>query len=285
MSRHRSWAFTDFHEFPETEIPAAEWLGRYPDLPRWSYACLQREVAPGTGKYHIQGYFHFHQPVSLSRLKKSMARAHFEAAKGDAEANRRYCTKSESRCRDPPNVSHGPWEEGVLPRQGKRNDLSSACEAIVSGDIDKIPDEVWAKYHKGLMAVMDRHLKPRDSNADPPVVRWYWGGTGVGKSKRASEEAGESVYWVPGGKWWDGYRQQSTVVLDDFRPEDMPFHKLLKLLDRYPYRVEWKGGGCWVNTNLFIITAPDPPQFMYQSMCEKLVMQLVRRCSVIEEIK
>jgi hypothetical protein len=284
MSRHRSWTFTDFHGDSENDVPVSEWLSRYPNLPRLGFACLQREVCPDTGRYHIQGYLHLSQPVSLSRLKKSLPRAHLEVAKGSPEQNRVYCSKAASRA-DGPADTHGPFETGVLPAQGARTDLSSACESIKEGKWEEVSDVMWAKYHRGLMAVAERYMRPRSPTDPPPRVYWYWGSTGVGKSRRVSEEAGDDVYWAPGGKWWCGYRQQKSVVLDDFRPEDMSFHHLLKLLDRYPYRVEWKGGGCWVNTDQFFITAPDPPQYMYQNMCEKLLQQLIRRITLIEEIK
>ena len=45
-----------------------------------------------------------------------------------------------------------------------------------------------------------------------------------------------------GGKWWDGYSGQETVVLDDFKDYAMPLVELQRLLDWYPLWVEVKGG-------------------------------------------
>jgi len=44
------------------------------------------------------------------------------------------------------------------------------------------------------------------------------------------------------GQWWDGYEQQECVVFDDMRKDTFKFHELLRLFDRYPLRIQVKGG-------------------------------------------
>lgn len=56
--------------------------------------------------------------------------------------------------------------------------------------------------------------------------------------------------------WWDGYIGQKTVVLDDFRPWWCPFSFLLRILDRYPIRVQVKGGFVNFVPEKIIITTP-----------------------------
>ena len=53
---------------------------------------------------------------------------------------------------------------------------------------------------------------------------------------------GEDVYWKDHTKWWCSYDKHETVVMDDFRSSNMRMNELLKLIDRYPHRVEVKGG-------------------------------------------
>jgi len=46
----------------------------------------------------------------------------------------------------------------------------------------------------------------------------FWGVTGSGKSHRAWSEAGVDAYSkCPRSKFWDGYQDQSNVVVDEFR--------------------------------------------------------------------
>ncbi len=64
--------------------------------------------------------------------------------------------------------------------------------------------------------------------------------------------------------------------MDDFRPEDMKFQRLLKLLDRYPYMVEVKGGYRQFLAKTVIITCPKHPEECYAEAGED-IEQLLRR--------
>jgi len=52
-----------------------------------------QEECPDTKKIHMQGYVEFKKETRFSTLKKHMPRTHFEAAKGNRDANIAYCTK------------------------------------------------------------------------------------------------------------------------------------------------------------------------------------------------
>lgn len=193
---------------------------------------------------------------------------------GNSEQNRSYCTKE-------PRLA-GPVEIGEAPNQGRRSDLHTAVSLTRAGKIAEVDDVTYAKYHKGLMAVQDRCLTPRNPEDPPPEVFWYWGETGTGKSKAAWAKCeGKTNYWVSDGKWWCGYAQQEVVVLDDFRPDWMSFSRLLRLLDRYPYRVEWKGSGCWVKSKTFVFTAPHDPRRMFEGKTDEAIAQLLRRITEV----
>ena len=81
---------------------------------------------------------------------------------------------------------------------------------------------------------------------DPLEVRWFWGETGTGKTYEAYQFAmalGVEPYIRSGsGKFFDGYEGHRVVIFDDFREGDIPFNYLLRLCDKYPMRVEVKGG-------------------------------------------
>ncbi|CAH1239158.1 Hypp5736 [Branchiostoma lanceolatum] len=66
---------------------------------------------------------------------------------------------------------------------------------------------------------------------------------GVGKSSLVRENTHPDpsrTYYATTGKWFDGYEDQETVVMDDFYG-DVPIKMLQNILDRYPCRVETKG--------------------------------------------
>lgn len=78
--------------------------------------------------------------------------------------------------------------------------------------------------------------------------------------------------------WWDGYNGQQTVVFDDYRPWWCPFSYLLGLLDRYPIKVQTKGG--WINfvpAKIIITTPLDIESTFANFRTEEDIKQVKRR--------
>ncbi len=121
----------------------------------------------------------------------------------------------------------------------------------------------------------------------PVDVRVYWGPTGSGKTRAAAAAEAErddgAAYWWAGGRWWDGLDGHSMIIIDDFRPSDLKLHLLLKLLDRFPYRVEVKGGYRQMLARVIIITCPRHPRDWYVADDDQENGQLIRRIDEIRE--
>jgi len=85
----------------------------------------------------------------------------------------------------------------------------------------------------------------------------HWGPTGTGKSHTAYEESkalGPTYFKPVSDKWWDGYDQQPSVIIEDFRGE-IALATLLRLADKYPMRVPVKGGYKEFNSKRIYITS------------------------------
>lgn len=246
-----------------------------------------KEKAPETGTIHLQGGCILTSQTCFSTLKKlpQFARAHIESMYGKPEDTRSYCSKEDS----------DPYEYGTLPTPGKRNDLHDALSFIREGaDLSELAHieahgPVVVKFYKGLTNFRSLIRKPRVS---PPEVYWFWGPTGTGKTRAAFSVADKYAdrpndIWVSSGglKWFDGYDGQSVAIIDDLRSEDVPsFPFLLRLLDRYPMRVEFKGGSILWSPHTIIITSPLSPTdcFANRHRSEDFA-QLERRISYIHE--
>lgn len=177
------------------------------------------------------------------------SRAHIERSKGTDEQNRTYCSKS------------GDFIEFGTPiGQGRRSDLDRVVQMVKSGTgtyqtiAEECPRE-FIKFHKGIKELLIQIRPPTDRDFKTEVSIFV-GEPGSGKSKRAYEEAKAfgDVYYKPRGDWWDGYHQQQSIIIDDFYGW-IKYDELLKITDRYPYRVPIKGGYEIFNSRRIYITS------------------------------
>lgn len=117
-----------------------------------------------------------------------------------------------------------------------------------------------------------------------PLIRWFYGSTGSGKTRQAYEDAktlGLTPYTcMATTKWWEGYDAHEYVIIDDMRKDFCKFHDLLRMLDRYPYLVECKGGSRQLLAKTIIITTTHRPEELYSGRED--INQLLRR---IDEIR
>lgn len=232
-----------------------------------SYIIIGSETAPTTGTRHLQVYLHFENPRSFKSIQKSMPNCWIGKADGSAEKNKLYCSKEEVL-----------YENGNVPKPGKRSDLDKAREIVKSGGGMKQVVEECNSYQSVRMA--ECWLKYNEPGRDwQPEVLWFWGKSGSGKTKKARELCRDP--WISGRnlRWWDGYDAHEDVIVDDFRKDFCTFHELLRILDRYPYRVEVKGGSRQLLAKRIIITAPEKPEDVYDTRED--LAQLIRRINSI----
>lgn len=89
--RIRRWCFT-FNNYQEADIAT---LAINLNKPAVKYAIVAREVAPGTGTRHLQGYLILSSAKTMSALKKFLGfrTIHLEEANGTTFQNIEYCSK------------------------------------------------------------------------------------------------------------------------------------------------------------------------------------------------
>lgn len=236
----RRFTFTSFiPELTDASGPIDHPLNGFnaADHPEIRFIIFQLERAPSSGRLHFQGYLELHQPSRATRLKTILGdpTVHVELAKGSAAHNIAYCSKEDTAVQPPQRYT---WGESAT--QGQRNDIVefvSSCKRGASDAelLDQHPSS-FLRYQRGLAGVRAATATPRNPRKDPDV-RVYWGPTGTGKSLRAHDELPAAYSKSPGSKWWDGYTNGQSVIIDDFRPEWWPIDYMLRLLDRYPLKV------------------------------------------------
>lgn len=231
------------------------------------------------GTPHLQGALILNNPKTLGALKKvpGFGRAHLQVMKGTPEQNRVYCTKEDVNA----------FEKGEMPKPGKRNDLKNIVADMRTGkslrDLAENEEHgpVLVKYYKGLVNYASLIQPHRDT---APYVYWMHGPTGTFKTFSAVKLAKQaSSFWMSNGtlQWFDGYHGQDVVILDDLRHQHCKFDYLLRLLDRYDMLVPFKGGFVQWTPKLIIITAPFPPDEMWNLRKQGDINQLSRRITRI----
>lgn len=232
------------------------------------------------GTNHLQGACVIGRQVAFSTVKKlpGMNRAHIEIMRGSPAQSKVYCSKEDQ----------DPYEFGTMPEPGKRNDLHETIALITQGqtlkdicaDAENIANIACiVRYNKGLSYIKSL-MTPNRTEA--PIVFWLYGPTEIGKTRSAVEfsrmATGTEPWISPGSlKWFDGYDGDRAVIFDDLRTKHVEFSMLLRLLDRYPIRVEFKGGFTnWI-PHFITVTAPYAPDEMWNLRKDEDLKQLARR--------
>lgn len=258
----RAWCFTENNPTRTNLFPDG-----LPDGIKYVIYQLERGEQ---GTPHLQGYISLKKPQRMSWIKKITSklpeglsftvfeRAHLIEAKGSAEQNKAYCTKTDDRL-------EGPWELGDVPKgQGERTDLAAAAASLLKdGDIRAIDPKVFLKYASGCLKLAALAPPPRRDNLKVVTII---GPTGIGKSYKV-HDLFPDIYVVNmgnSGLWWDGYVGQKTVMFEEFKGQ-VQLQKMLQILDPYPLRLEIKGGLVPARFETVFITSNYTPDKWYKN--------------------
>lgn len=256
-------------------------------LPDCRYKCFGKEVGK-EGTKHLQAYLELDssKKLSIAGLQKKIS-AHggtpsrwaILVSKGSAAQNIKYCEKDGDF-----------WEEGKRPAgQGKRTDLDDVSQLV----IDSVPLKDIAMEHPKTFIMYSRGIQNlhailnMTTRSEMTLGYWAYGKTATGKTRWAHSLSPGSTYSKdPMTKYFCGYSQEDTVILDDYRPNtEMSFSFLLRLADRYPINVQTKFGNVQFNSKRIIVTSPHCIEETFAHLDflkEGQLAQLKRRFKEIE---
>ncbi len=293
MAKHakfRGWCFTLQIKLEWSKAKMERVRKCVENIPGAIYTVFQLETAPTTGqvrqavkrtdrtlhalKNHLQGYLYFKNGRTMKGVKRLFGtlNPHLEGARGTPQDNLTYCTKLEGRVT---GDSSWTFTRGSLPTQGARMDVAAL---LIYSKTHTISD-CWtehpvdmSRYYRAVIA-MKAAVAPVQNGM--PVVKVIVGGTGSGKTHLAMMEASEATdvtgdtvgphevfhMMSPTGKnvipWLDGYTGQDHVVIEDLGVGQINFRILLRMLDKWPNKMQIKGGTVefspkkiWITTNI-----------------------------------
>lgn len=267
-------------------VPQARyWLLTIPAASGWqppqvvpvgiNYLKGQKEIGEG-GYEHWQVLVAFKDKKRLAAVKAAFNRqTHAEPTRSSAAND--YVWKDDTA------VLNTRFELGLLPT--KRNvptDWDRVWSAAKKGKMSPIPKDVAVRYYGNLKKIFADNMAPL---SHIKTVKVFIGPTGTGKSATAWSEAGYDMAVTytkdPRTKFWDGYRGQKNVIIDEFRGAIDIAH-MLRWLDRYPCNVEVKGSSVPLAAENFWITSNLAPENWYPDCDRTTVEALLRRLDVAD---
>lgn len=169
----------------------------------------------------------------------------------------------------------GPWEFGEKPKA--KVDWKEIRDLAKESKFEDIPAEQYIKYHHNLQKIATENLAPKNFEECRGI--WIWGEPGTGKTTFARTEYGEDVYIKPQSKWWDGYRGQQIVILDDL-DSDCLSHYLKIWADKWSCTGEVKHGTVALNYEKFIVTSNFSIDELFSKLPETTREAIKRRFKV-----
>lgn len=235
-AKYRAWCFTlnNYNSVDEEHIQTVvKTLARY--------VVYGREIAPTTGTPHLQGYVYFHNARQHKAVTRLLPRAVVDPSRGSPTQNRTYCTK------DGDFFEHGeiPMESNLAREKGgaaTKARYAAALVAAESGTLDSIKrddPQLYILHGPRLESLYAPTTAPLDGEL---LHEWWVGPSGSGKS-RLLWELYPNHFPKALNKWWDRYRHEDVVAIEEWAPKnDCTASALKKWADRYPFPGEIKGG-------------------------------------------
>lgn len=238
------------------------------------YIIIGKEVG-SEGTPHLQGYAELINRSRFTKVKSINNRMHFEPRKGTQKQAIAYCKKD------------GDWVDRGTPKsQGHRTDLDKLKGDLINGRSmrDIVVNESLNYTQLCFLQKTQPYLLKNKLSKGKQVI-WCYGPTGTGKSKFAwdyLDDKDEIYYKNPSNKWWDGYDSHKLIIIDDLRANNFLFTDLLRMFDIYPYRLEFKGGSTFLNSDTIIVTTNKHPREMFANQSDEDIQQMLRRITIKE---
>jgi hypothetical protein len=198
------------------------------------------EHCPDTDRLHSHLYVRFYNPKwpsnkILNQIGDMWGPIHCWAKPmyGKIEENEAYSSKDHEG-----KIDH----YGSLPKQGLRCDLIETKDEILKGNltVDEIiveDPEFYHQYGRTMRELETIHLRSQWRKWMTEGV-WYTGESGSGKSHSVFADYDPKTHYVKNlqDEWWDGYKGQEIVILNEFN--FMPKAELMDLVDKWPKTVK-----------------------------------------------
>ncbi|WP_416174269.1 MAG: Putative replication protein [Bifidobacterium crudilactis] len=273
--RARGWMLTiNAEKHEKSEVDSI--LGSVPTA-----AVYSEEAGSTTGYKHFQAFAYWEGKTTGNRVRSLFGDAHVEPAGKPVVACAAYCSKDRTHLSGPYWLGAYETVPGMKPtteQTTRRSQFDDAVALIAEGYryedfLNDYQWMAWALRHRqaiqDLIMARNAHLYGEYDRA--VSVDYIHGPAGSGKTKSVLDLYGRrSVFMADLGSAFpfDGYSGESVLLLDDFR-SSIVFNDLLRILDRYPLRVNVKGSHSWACWTKVVISANISLAEQYPNLSER----------------
>ena len=213
------------------------------------YCCYGKEVGTECQTPHLQGTIIYNSPKKEPQVRKHLPGCHVEICK-HLHPSITYCKKDNDFIEfgTPPKTNTQIGQD----EQERWKNILTACEE------NRMEDVPWKiRFNQPRICEYHRNQASKKRKLDDTLEQhlWYYGESRTGKSRKARSDHPEA-YLKMCNKWWDGYEDEDTVLIEDLdEAHECLAHHLKIWADRYPYLAEVKGGARKIRPKLIIVTS------------------------------
>lgn len=216
-------------------------------------------------------------PRRANSVRGELAGSHVEIARGSPAQVEAYCTKEDASPYRRGQRPLGPEEKG--DEEKKR--WEEAWEHAKAGRIEEIPADIRVRQYSAIKRITQDFM-PTLARLAAPCGTWIVGQSGAGKTRAVLDQFPDA-YPKPRNQWWDGYRMEPVVLVDDIDKFDVRLGgKLKHWADSYPFIGESKGTSLRIRPQRIIVTSQYRIEEIWTDQETKDA--LMRRFVVVEKI-
>lgn len=244
--RAERWVFTWNNYTPEDKT----YIHEHFTALNVCYLMYGHEICPTTGTPHLQGFVCYRSKKGLDQVREDFKHHHVEIMKGSIEQNEWYCGKDKNEITI---IGVPPRSAGEREKTNWDEIKKLACEQ----KWDEIDPKILIRHYSNLQKLAkDNPAKVSDLPSRSKVGLWVYGHSGNGKSFCVRHNWPDA-YIKDLNQWWDGYKGEKEVILDDFDPDlgkDMR-RKFKIWADEYAFPAETKGSMLRIRPEKVIVTS------------------------------
>lgn len=263
------------------------------------YAICGKEKGDEKGTPHLQAYFSFKNPKRPNGVRDLLKCKQWflKPARGTGAQNKEYCSKQGQ------SFEVGELNDSTTGGSMEIERWADMRSLAKAGDWEtfetRYPRELTLHKPKFLDIFYEANQAkikelPEDQSRSH-VNYWLWGKPGCGKSHYAlktgflnnAQWKTEDRYEKLHNKWFDDYKYQPVVVIDDLDKSDhlKNLHMYKALGGAWPFRCEVKGGTMVIRPLAVIITANEDIQHTFEGLPQVHIDAIKSRFKEIEVLR